>query len=275
MKKQLFSFVMMLALVIVTGNAMAAGDYAPALGTSSTYVVSGLSSGDGVAFSVNQITTAPGGTVGATMSAASPTADASGNASVTIEWLAAGTYNLWIVVTDQASGNCTNQRYRQVVVGSNSFNARIIALGTSTSTEYPSWTTASAKLTDCPTFSTGANFLVSSGADGSSYVFYRVDVLAENAGTHTWNFSVASPTDLEYYVGGVWISTAPTNIADATNSVLVRVTLANLPAGQTLAKTVTATENVGAGTVPDITPGDNVASIDINLMPDMSGVTFN
>jgi hypothetical protein len=277
MKKQLFSFVMMLALVIVAGSAFAQpAKYTPVVGSQWTYTVGGLNNGDAVAFSLNQITTAPGGTAGGTMSLAS-TVVASNSASVTINWTGTpGIYNLWIVVTGQGAGTCSNQRYVPVTLSANNFNATIIALGTNTASEYPSWNTATSKATDCPVFSKDANFLSTSGNDGKSYVFYKVSKIADNNGT--WDFSVASSISggtVEYYDGSSWSTTAPTNLPDATTAVLVRITIANIPAGQSLIGTVTAIEHGGGVNISDNTPGDNGATIGINAMPDLSGISFN
>jgi hypothetical protein len=281
MKQKIFTLIILLALVVAGGKAFGQDKWTPIASSTWNYTVGSLpTNGDGYVFSVNQSTTVPGGDEGCSITAGGSGTVASNAATCTIQWDsdASGSYYLWIVVTGQGTGTCSNQRYREVVVTANAFNATIIALGTSTATEFPSWSGAPSVLNDCPEFSTGANFLYSSGDDGSSYVFFRVDVLAENGGTHTWNItSVLPATNLEYWNAGTstWSGTAPTNISDDTNSILVRVTLDNLPAGQSLSEVLIATENIGANTVPDITSGDNTATIAINPMPDLGSATFN
>lgn len=273
MKKLFFSLVVMLTLACVTGNVMAQGRYTPVKGSEYTYTVENLHAGDAVEFYLNQSTNDPGAaTAGGTLSAASDEVAANGTAQVTITWTGdAAIYNLWIVVT--GTNTCSNQSYKAITLTGNSFDATIIALGTSTATEYPGWAAAPSKDEDCPAYSTGAAF-EDRGSDGSSYVFFEVSKTGDNDGT--WNFSVAcaGADKIEYYNGG-WTTTAPTNLADATGSMLVRITEANVPLGFQLTATVTATENNGAASIADTNPANDPFTIDINPVPDMSTITFN
>lgn len=274
MKKLFYSLMVMVTFALFTNNAMSQGKYTPVKGSVYTYTVEGLTTGDDVVFSLNQSTTAPGGTTGGLLSAASTEVDADGKAQVTIEWTGTpGTYNLWIVVTGTGAGTCSNQSYKAIPLSDNAFNANIIALGTNVATEYPSWATAPDKSQDCPAYSTGAVF-AERGSDGSSYVFFKVSKTGDNNGT--WDFSVAcaGADKIEYY-NGAWTTTAPTNLADGTTSMLVRITEANDPMGFDLTATVTASEHNGAASIADTDNTDDSYAITINPVPNMSTITFN
>lgn len=274
MKKFFFTLMVMVTFALVANNAMSQGKYTPVKGSIYTYTVEGLTAGNDVVFSLNQSTTAPGGTVGGTLSSPSSKVDVDGKAHVTIEWTgAAGSYNLWIVVTGTGAGTCSNQSYKVIPLSDNTFNATIIALGTNVATEYPSWATASERTQDCPAYSTGADF-AERGSDGSSYVFFKVSKTGDNGGA--WDFSVDcdAADKIEYY-NGAWTTTAPTNLPVGTNSMLVRMTEANVPLGFDLTATVTASERNGAASIVDTDNTDDSFTISINQVPNMSTITFN
>jgi hypothetical protein len=140
MKQRIFTLLMMLALVIVTGSAFAQSTpTVPYEGATHTYTVNGLTVGDAWAFAVNNsssdysaaathpatVTINSGGS-GASLAATSQT--------VSITWetgsAADGDYFVWIRIQDQSS-SCYNYRRFTVNPIPNALDFTIIAVGIS------------------------------------------------------------------------------------------------------------------------------------------------
>ncbi|MDA3881358.1 MAG: hypothetical protein PF436_13295 [Prolixibacteraceae bacterium] len=287
MKKLIFTLMMMAGLALLAGTAMGQSKLTPVAGSTWDYTVQDLpTDGDQVTFSVNQSSTTPGTTVNATVGAVDATVGATttGQATVTITWgTTTGIYNLWIEVTGQGTGTCSNRRFKPIDIQPNNFEVSIVAIGTDNDGVYDEsdWTLASAATQDCPVFATGAEFnMDNTESDGSSYVFYRVDL--DDSNTGTWEFEVTftetNVTAIEYYDEGTtsWSATSPSGLAATTTEVLVRATLTNAPAGYTaLTGTLANVSETYGGSTFSNGGSPTSASIDINAMPDLSGISFN
>lgn len=290
MKRILLSLMALVALVLITNTALAQDKWAPVAGASYDYSVSGINpNGSTYAFSVNTSTSTAGGSSSATITGAATGSIASGSTgSATIEWLDAGTYNLWLEVTG-TSTECTsvNRRYVPVTVTANDFDVAVVALGTSVSTTWDGvdWTTDGAQDdTACPEFAFGYNFLNSAGNDGSSYVYFRVDVLDKNLAGYDWNLNLdfagtGTFSDIKYSSANAGSWTDYTDNAALSNlsagSYLFRVSVENATSSIDVTAEATATENVGNSTVDDLTTGNDLSTLTINPLPNMSGATFN
>lgn len=279
---------MMFALVVIAGKAFAQpSKYTPTVGSTWTYTINGLTTATDAALTLNGSTTVPtadtglpGGRVensGYTIETASTFDNPGNSVSIEYNWLVAGTYNLWVVVDN---GTCTNMAFQQIVVSANDFNAELVIAGISTNAAYQAtaWTDDDEAGPVCPVDATGMNYDIDGPFnDGSSYLYARVSKTGDNDGT--WNFTVtaADASTIEYYDGTDWQTGATfSTIPDATVNVLVRFTVANIPAGyNTFDASIVATEDNGASTVPDNTLADDDDAIVISATPDMSGVTFN
>jgi len=286
MKQKIFTLMILLALVVAGGKAFGQIDkYNTVVSSEWQYSITSLGTATSATLTVNQDDTDPTAAgSGTNYTIVTASSFSGGTATITLRWLVAGNYNLWVVAT---VGSCSNRAYRQVVVADNEFDVSILALGNAGIGEstLSGWAGASEETNAvCPQFSVDYIFDSEdvSYSDGSTYTFFRVDKIGDNDGT--WNFYVtpdASVVAVEYWNGSAWVA-APLaasplkDIDDGTTQFLIRVTVDN-PAGYNdFDITVTATENYGtSGTLSDIGSGNNAADITISAMPDLGTVTFN
>jgi hypothetical protein len=279
MKRNFLKLMMLVGIVALSSQAFAQ-ETSPIVGASYDYSVNGLTNGDGYAFSINTSTTTAGGTTSATFnSGQSGTVSGGSTSTASITWNDTGTYNLWIEVTGTSTNSCTNRRYVPVTPTANVFDISLIALGTSTSTEYPSWESAGSNASDCHVYATGYDFESTGGdSDGSSYAFFRIDVvdINDNTASGEWNFTLSEDAagTIEYYVSSSWTTTKPTDIAGNISELLIRVTETNNTAGTTFNFSVDGTENVGTSTVDDLTTGNDAATFTIESYPDLDNATI-
>lgn len=301
MKKQLFTFVMMIALVIVTGSAMGQGsNILPEIGSTKTYTVNGLTSGDTYAFIVssnlediqNAASTVPN-TEYAFVGASSGPVIATGIVTAQITWKKLGNYRVWITVTD-AAGGCINYLYVPVEVVHNNFNVSIIALGTGDERD----TDINAKsevTTDCPKF-VDENFIHSAdNNEGSTYAYFKVTRSVTTASTSNWTLTPAisgtaedNITKWESSINGAnWsqVGTAvadmegPFVVTDATGTddyVWFRATLTNIPvaAATTLIFDFGTSAQEVSSTISDKnTVGLNTATLTISPLPTIGTFT--
>lgn len=297
MKKQFFTFLMMIALVIVAGKAMAQTNskLTPAQGSKWTYTLGGMSSNnlDAVTFNVNESNTDFTAVIGTSSDVTienASTAIASGSASVDVTWnVSSGTYYLWVKVQDNAGvgpTNCSNYRFLEINPIANSFVVTVYGMGTDDNDAYTNLSANSDNLTDCSEF-VGADFDFNGGnSDGSSYVYFSVERTGGNASS-TWSFiftltnSVgADLTSFDYYIGTAWTEAhaeaSTITVPADQNTVIVRVLKANTAAGQTLTGNIGATAVETLGALAD-SSGANSKTITISTMPDLggTGVTFD
>lgn len=310
MKKQFFTFLMMIALVIVAGSAMAQvspgtslAPYANGI-TEYNYSWSGITGGDTYNFWVT--TTEP------TM-AALPTTNQStddyelgtpttgATSSIKIKWKESSTANEYYVsLVVKTTNSCSNFRYVKVVP-IEPVKFVVLALGVDGASNGSNINLAAATSvvtsTVCPpALRDGADYDETDGTvnDGALYVFYRVDrVNGIEANDWTADLDVVSSitkiTAKEYSIdgGATWddivTGTATVNDAD-NNSILVRVTI-SVPVGAT-ANSLTAAidpaatfETTTAGLdVLDFStgdPGDNKVVFTVNNVPEMGGFSGN
>jgi hypothetical protein len=251
MKKQLFSLLMMLALVVVAGSAMAQTNVAPyANGTTMySYTWSGVTpittthgffvlSAAPTATPTSSTATAAHYDIGA--GADAPTPDG-GTATVKITWNNAsngGTYYVAFVATN---ATCTNFRYIQVLPKA-PVDFTIYAVGV---TGQPNGTdltlnttTADGDASCAPELRVGADYLSGSGTEGngSVYVFFRVDRLNGTI-ANDWTADITTTassggiTELRYSTNGTDWTTSLTNAAD--NNVLYVRALIPIPTNVT------------------------------------------
>lgn len=282
MKQKIFTLMILLALVVAGGRAFGQTKWLPYLNSTYTdYTVSGLTANNGMAYNItvnNSATDPDAANAGGTINSGASGNIASGSTgNISITWTSTGTHNLWIKIT--TGGGCVNYRFRPITV-SNNFNVEIVSLGADPTTgAYTDWDTQSEYTDDCPVFATNASFdATSSPSNGNSYVFFRVEKLADDGAITSWAFSVSTTSGgtIRYWDGSAWQSSSPSGLADGTVERLVRIEIANTTAAsQVVDATVSATETMGALTASDGNATDNDASLTLSAFPDMSGVSFN
>lgn len=294
MKKQFFTFLMMIALVIVAGSAMAQTNVAPyANGTTEyTYTWSGLTPlATTHTFALRA--TAPVANV------AVPTTDdpaiaadytwgtksVSGvTATAKITWKNSANGNDYFLVFIATNASCTNYRYVQISPTS-PVDFSIIALGVSgnangTDLNITTSTTDLTGTSDCPPNPedrVGANYLESAEDDGTAYVFFKVN---RNNGTtaNEWTVTLnnSSSVSTAYSTNGTtWTATTTNSNVDV---LYVRLEI-DVPVGATattVSSEITAgTETIAAGlTASDfISTNNGPKTFTVNPVPSMG--TFN
>jgi hypothetical protein len=217
MKKQVFTLLIMLVLVALTGKTFAQSTpTAPWEGATVNYVVNGLTEGDGYTFGINTAENAfvTGGSYYTVIAGGSGTVGADGRATFRVEWNAgsadAGLYYVWIQIQDYeaATPGCYTYRYitvdpmdAQPYTVDYSIVALIAGDETTDAGDITSLT-GDAAVRDCPAFVDESFESTTSGAgsatDGNSYVFFRIRREAADLPNTSW---AITPTSSSTVVG--------------------------------------------------------------------------
>lgn len=291
MKKQIFTLLIMLALVAVTGKVFAQSTpTAPYVGATHTYIVGGLTDGDNYSFNVNQsaadFSTAGNASI-ATFTASSGTVSG-GIASQTVTWAGIATSYVWIKI-DDSDGCSTYRRLPVTPVTAIDYTVdfNVLALSTGDDTTLPAsitGATGGTSISDaCPGF-VGEDWELSSTSDatttdGSTYVYFRVIRTAAPATNAAWfftpTFAGATASTLEISTdASVWTAytnTTERSVAAGVNTVYIRATIANATTLQTVSLSIDAPQAYDAGglEVDAETIGVNNASIAIDPLPEV------
>ena len=220
MKKQLFSLVMMLALVIVAGSVFGApSKLNPLIGTTYTYTWKTVNTG--AAGTVNYAVTIGSATnpdvpltagseftVTTAMSFTAPSSDA----VISIKWnpsalVTATSYKLWLIAT--TSGDCKNYRYVTITPA---IDFALEALGLQAKALDPTTLNATAgnaaNKAECQILSVRDDAVLASDgvtADGNVYLVFRAKQTFDF--NKSWNASLAQSTgDVENWNGTAWVS---------------------------------------------------------------------
>jgi hypothetical protein len=294
MKKQLFSFVLVLALVILARTAFGQTSVAPYLGETYTYTVSGLDQvtadrtvkiylttdlAKGTKIDPTSAFTASGGGLTAYSSNTSEyTATLAKGATTTpasfsfnVKWnatLTAGTkYNLWIEIVGTS---CNNRMYLDITPIANNIQYAV-----------------SSPTPVCPTPEV-PNVQGKDAVADVTVVDYTVTRTNGNA-SDSWSFDFAvTPTSfgsqavtLSTNTAGATISSGNVSVPVNTNSVLVQVTITNSPstADTDFTGTISNTKQyVGSTTVVNNTSdkgGANSSISKLNYVPKIGGFSGN
>lgn len=264
MKKQIFTLLIMLALVAVTGNVFAQSTpTAPYEGAIHTYVVDGIAVGSTYDFYVNQSATfsATNSGLATITSGASGNITAAGqNASVQVSFgtgsAEAGYYYVWINVINNDCSVPRALRVDPVPAVTYTVNYGVLALTTGDATTTGSDITSavttalddgSADQTDCPAF-VNADQVYESMSDevsnGSSYVYFSITRTSETVPSAQWSITTTKTngTNWVYSTDPSFASSSSltpiiSNITD--NTIYVRAELANGNSNQTATLTLT------------------------------------
>lgn len=295
MKKQLFTLVVMIALLIGAGSAMGQSAAAPYVGSKFTYTVDGLTKDNVFEFAVTS-NTADLSTTGVAITSggvftSSNILPATGvvtddkTASIDIVWNSGSvtnTYRLWIKVKVNAAATCWNYEYMNVTPISNQLDFTVVALGTgATDGNNPDlWATAGANATDCPRF-IGEEFLTADADAGYTYAYFRVSRTPDSRNSD-WVFKFEETTDnanLQDYADGGWMysyngsdffeltENVDINVPGANDNVLVRLKLTNVATANILAVSIGNTSYEVTNLVPDGTLTNNSSTLNISPIP--------
>jgi len=243
MKKQLFSFVMMLALVIVAGSVFGQGtNKLPWVGVDKTYTVTGLTDADTYAFyvtstsvtlptSANDIDAA--GNTYAFVSGQSGTV-ASAQAVMHIIWKSTTTYRLWI---ETSRAGCSNYRY-VTVTPENAIDFSITGIGSGLDTYDASAAGDDGGNICAVPYNTNYDQEGGSYNSGSTYVYFKV-FRTNGITANNWSFTLAmslnainlTSSDIQFSNTGTgaWNSLASLNITvTAQDNYYLRVPIALL-----------------------------------------------
>ncbi|MCL3782721.1 hypothetical protein EMN47_20230 [Prolixibacteraceae bacterium JC049] len=208
MKKLIFTLVCLVAMVGFSSTVMAQSTaLAPYEGSTFTYTIGGLTSGDQITFFITHSTTVPttsagsNYTVGSGVTLGTGAAVSGTSADIEITWgvgAAAevgtdGSYKLWVQVEDGGDGGCSNYRYVEISPVANAIEFDVIALGVGNATAPTDIATITDQegLSSCPDkfdfdYSTGADG-TGSGDDGDTYAYYKVTRTSGTSGKG-WTF---------------------------------------------------------------------------------------
>jgi len=312
MKKQFFTFLMMIALVIVAGSAMAANSKTtPYVGSTHTYNLSALPSGSRLvsvfltddAAKTNYLT--PGAAGAFQITSTTPTWAINSNVyeatvdatslSVAIKWTGTGltadgtkTYKLWIQVHEGAtSATCYNNIFLDITPSANIID--FIVEGVSYDGTFGNLASAGAEATTCldePTGRTqGQDFTV-----GNTTLYYRVSRVDGTDIAYDWQFdlaidgdgfTVASTVVNQGAASVITPSGSSYRVTAGVNAVLVTVTINNAEGttGDVEASISNATEFVGTTTTVNLTEAatalanQNSDAITVSPIPTIG--TFN
>ena len=238
MKKLLFSFVMMIALVIVTGTAMAQTSVTPYLGGTYSYTVSGLDQVSTARFVEVYITdaanakqaltgyTANAPTTGLSLAAGtllysgaltgSPTPATIGfNIDFATSGLTAGTtYRLWVKIYNgtSAAGTCYNARFITIVPAVNNFN--LVAAVTNASI--------------CQTITPDGSLAVNTTASAAQSTVFTYTVTktgGDNNDDWSFDFKIPSTTVTGLDISNITSSVPTITTGTGTNTVLTSGTI--------------------------------------------------
>ena len=263
MKKQIFTLLIMLALVAVTGNVFAQNTaVAPYEGSEHTYVVDGIAAGSTYEFYVNQSATfsATNSGLATITSGASGNITAAGqNASVQVSFgtgsAAAGYYYVWINVINNGCSVPRALRVDPTPASAYPVTYGVLALTTGDATTTGSdITTAvtnamadgSANQTDCPAFVNADQVYetMSDGvSNGSSYVYFSITRTSATVPSAEWSITTTTTngtnwvysTDPSFASPSTYTATI-SNITD--NTIYVRAELTNGNSDQTATLTL-------------------------------------
>ena len=188
----------LIGLVLVANTTFAQGGTAllPNTGEVYTYTVDGLTDADTYTFVVNQsssdFTAAQNAGDGTSyILPGTLTGNPSGNeASIQIEWLAAGTYYLWIQLIDEES-SCENYRFVEITVTNNlDFEIYAAAIGDGVNVTVDDIDDEDITgLEDCSVLDPGSyewDDTDGSSSNGSTWVYYRI--VRTGGSTSAWTF---------------------------------------------------------------------------------------
>ena len=283
MKKQLFSLVMMLALVIVAGSAMAQTNVTPYPGGTYSYTLSGIKTNP-AGTAANAITGAnatiknvenSGVDYTGTNIATPAATDFTLNFDITYGLLATGTRTVTVTVTDgAASGSCSNFIELEVIINP----LPTLALSIAASEDQYCQNKKSSPLND--------NEAASVGATTNSFTFTVSPTITNDPDVYTYSYAITMPAaqglatyDIAYAGPGTWNEgagtvTGATSETDGVFTVTFTTTtgLAPIDLTATITGTPTLTATNGGATYNGtITTASDAVSV--KTMPSIG--TFN
>lgn len=300
MKKQIFTLLIMLALVAVTGNVFAQSTpTAPYEGATHTYAVSGLTAGNTVNWGIDtDISNGYDDLAGSatTYTDNGSTGNVNGVSSINITWNVGsendGIYYVWISIND---GTCTTYRALEVnpVPAVNyivNFNvlAELAGDGSTTLAQLQSATGVVDLPGQCPAYE-GADRLATNITDvlndGSTYAYFSVNRTVSGGGNNSaWAFTPSSSTTGVTWqisldgTASTWtsMSLAQQNIALGVNTVYVRAIVANGATAQNVQLNIgTPLPADAGGLATDATTTDNVATLEVRPAPAVAPASFS
>lgn len=313
MKKQLFTIVMMIALVIGVGSAMGQStNTAPYEGANYTYTVNSLNTvaanGDDVYFYVTLATANDPLATGAaivksasanvgvwyTSDAESYTDNVLASRSINITWGPASggnQYRLWVVVQDGTS-SCYNYRYIPIAPVENSFDIGIYAMGIGDNTNTGGFadpataTSASGCISLVNRYETDFDASSEPTSDGKSYIYFRVKLVGPTSTAYSWKFTPVFTdmadatweysTDLTSW-GAYVIGAKTVPQADADQIVYLRAKTPLRPTDRPISASVTLQQlgTFSPTLVPDLAVGNNSTSFTVNPIPSIGTFSGN
>lgn len=279
MKKQLFTLVMMVALVMTTGSLMAQSTKsAPYVGSTYTYSVSGVTgSAYGIYVTANTVTDGSTASANQVANTVAIVSSNTGNAgyvnqaiSANINWLSPGTYRIWAVV-ENAEG-CTNYIYKDITVISQNVEYRVIALGQSSGNlDFTHF--GSTILTGECFQKTGATYENSSAASGTSVVYFKVVRTAPANDAWSFTATFSGDANINSIAWGTTASPAiPTtsgstiNVTTTNNEAYFAVTIADATSDKSVILTASSYDE-SSTTISQTVINDDSAEIRIEGLP--------
>lgn len=305
MKKLLFSFVMMIALVIVAGTAFGQSKYTDAyVGANHNYTVGGLNTGDEYQFIITAATivTPPLNPVaGSVFDMSSGTGTTVGTAPISvtanIKWNTIGDYNVWLQVKNGTTG-CYNYRYQTVHVTAYPVKFTAFALTAGDDLTLPGQITIAGgpNISACPGF-VNENFNAAVGntpTEGSTYIYFKItrSLTTGTTSNSNWTFTPSTTNstatgwaysyDANDFASTISMDTPFTvdNSSEKHDVIYIRATLANV-----VETTPNVTLNIGTattstafevtGNIKDTSVADDMSTLNLNLLPQAGGFTGN
>jgi hypothetical protein len=203
MKKQFFTFLMMIALVIVAGKAMAQSTpAAPYAGATENYSVSGLTTGDTYYFIVtaNTVTTPDYATISGapvadvTIATATSTVPGSGTVATDMTFgssIANGTVRrIWFITL---ADGCYNYQYKDVTIVNYTVVFDALALGDDAGAAGESTTTA---VEDCSATATDPSSAAAANGGTTTLYFKVTRTATPNTVEDNWSFTGTITADV-------------------------------------------------------------------------------
>ncbi|HPR31573.1 MAG TPA: hypothetical protein PLK12_05745 [Prolixibacteraceae bacterium] len=301
MKKQIFTFWAMLAMVAISAHVFGQGSTptVPYEGATHVYTVNGLTDGDEYYFGINNEisvytheASADYTIVSGVITPGTPGTVSGSAASLSVTWnvgSGSGPYYVWIYIED--ADGCGTYRSLPVTPTDAPADYTVDFTVTALALTGDELTTAAAitggdwsdpTVADvCPSF-VGEDWIAGSISDntmtdGNTYVYFRVNRYSTEAsgwvftpeGTvaTTWEISTDANTWTEY------TNNSAQSVASGTNTVYIRATVANATSAQTVALSIDDPEAYDAGGLEvdaetvGIGSGVNVASVTLDPLP--------